>query len=303
VDNKLSVINSQYGEEKENVYKEDGFIRFLMGALYEAEGEINDAFISYRKAEAVYRADYLPNYGLSAPTILIEELLSSADAMDFHEEMTEIKRQYPDVAFMNLAKKRQMAEVFFIHYNGLGPEKVEEYLLVPMPDKFVLKIASPEFKKRSYRISHGEITLRNLRSGRSYRFPTVLMEDIASIAVMNLENRINRIKAKAIARATTKYLASKGASRIAEERGGKLLGLMVQVTANIASIATEQADVRHWRLLPAEIRVGRIVIPPGEYSGKVRFVYSGGAVISSREIAPFSVKKREKRFFILRTLN
>ncbi|MBW2106265.1 MAG: hypothetical protein JRI26_09660 [Deltaproteobacteria bacterium] len=51
VDNKLNLINSQYEEAKKNVYKEDGFIRFLMGTLYEVEGEINDAFISYRKAE------------------------------------------------------------------------------------------------------------------------------------------------------------------------------------------------------------------------------------------------------------
>jgi hypothetical protein len=303
VDNRLSIINSQYEEGKGNVYKEDGFIRFLMGALYEVEAEINDAFISYRKAEEVYRTDYLPNYGLSPPTILIEDLLTSARAMDFYEEMAEIRKGYPDVAFMDPAKKREMAEVFFIHYNGLGPEKVEEYFLIPMPDGFVMKIAYPKFEKRSYWISHGEITLRNLGSGRSYHFPTVLMQDIASIAVLNLENRINRIKAKAIARATTKYLASKGAGKIAEEKGGQLLGLIVRASANVASILTEQADVRQWRLLPAEIRIGRTVIPPGEYSGEIRLVDSGGAFISSREIAPFSVKKGEKEFFILRTLN
>lgn len=303
VDGKLNLINSQYEEGKGNVYKEDGFIRFLMGALYEVEGEINDAFISYRKAEAVYRTEYLPNYGVSPPTILVEDLLTSAHAMDFHEEMTEIKKEYPDVTFIDSARKKEMAAVYFVHYNGLAPEKVEKRFLVPMPDGFVVKIAYPKFVKRSYRISHGEITLRNLGSGRSYRFPTVLMEDIASIAVLNLENRINRIKAKAIARATTKYLASKGLSKVAEKKGGKLLGFVVQVSANIASVATEQADVRQWRLLPAEIRVGRSVIPPGEYRGRIRFVGSGGTVVSSREIAPFSVKKRGERFFIYRTLN
>ena len=303
VDSKLNLINSQYEEGKGNVYKEDGFIRFLMGALYELEGEINDAFISYRKAEAVYRTEYLPNYGVSPPTILVEDLLTSAHAMDFHEEMAEIKKEYPDVTFIDSATKKQMAEVYFVHYNGLAPEKVEKRFLVPMPDGFVIKIAYPKFVKRSYRISHGEITLTNLGSGRSYRFPTVLMEDIASIAVLNLENRINRIKAKAIARATTKYLASKGLSKVAEKEGGKLLGFVVQATANIASVATEQADVRQWRLLPAEIRVGRSVIPPGEYRGRIRFVGSGGTVIGSREIAPFSVKKGGERFFIYRTLN
>jgi hypothetical protein len=303
VDNRLTIINSQYEEGKRNVYKEDAFIRFLMGALYAAEGEINDAFISYRKAEAVYRTDYLPNYGVRPPTILIEDLLTSARAMDFYEEMKEIQKEYPDVTFMDPARKKEMAEVFFIHYNGLGPEKVEKHFLVPMPDGFVVKIAYPEFRKKGYRISHGEITLRNLGADRSYDFPTVLMEDIGGIAVMNLENRINRIKAKAIARATTKYLASKAASKVAEEKRGKLFGFMVKATANIVSVATEQADVRQWRLLPAEIRVGRAVIPPGEYRGNIKFVYSGGAVISSREIAPFSVKKGGKKFFILRSLN
>jgi len=302
VDNKLNLINSQYEEAKKNVYKEDGFIRFLMGTLYEVEGEINDAFISYRKAEETYRNDYLPNYGVSPPRILVENLLTSAHAMGFHEEMAQIQKEYPGVSFMESRKKREMAEVFFIHYNGLGPEKVEEHFLIRMPDGFVIKIAYPKFVKKSYRISHGEITLRNLASGRSYHFPTILMEDIASIAVMNLDNRINRIKAKAIARATTKYLASTAASKAIEEQHGELAGLLTKMTANIASVATEQADVRHWRLLPAEIRVGRAVIPPGDYSGRIEFVSSNGPVIVSRKIDPFSVKKSEERFFLYRTL-
>jgi hypothetical protein len=302
VDSKLMVINSQHEEEKRNVYKEDGFIRFLMGAFYEAEGEINDAFISYRKAEEIYRNDYLPNYGVHAPSFLIEDLLISANAMGFHDEVAEIQRQYPQVEPISFADKTELAEVFFIHYNGPGPEKVEEHFLVPMPDGFVVKIAYPKFDKRSYRISHGEITLSNLESDQPFQFPTVLMEDVASIAVTNLENRINRIKAKAIARATVKYLASKGAEKAAKEQGGELLSLIVKASANIASLATEQADLRQWRLLPAEIRVGRAMIPPGQYSGTIEFIDSYGAFISSREIRPFSVDDTEKKFFIFRTL-
>jgi hypothetical protein len=302
VDNKLNLINTRYEEGKKNVYREDAFIRFLMGSLYEVEGEMNDAFISYRKAEEIYRTDYLPNYGVLAPHILIENLLTSADAMGFHEEMARIKRQYPGVSFIEARTKRHTAEVFVIHYSGLGPEKVEEHFLVPMRDGYVMKIAYPKFVKKSYRISRGEVTLRNLGSGRTYRFSTVLMEDIASIAVLNLENRINRIKAKAIARATIKYLASKKTAKAVEERHGTLAGALAQMTANIASAATEQADVRQWRLLPGEIRVGKTIIPPGEYSGKIEFLGSGGDVIGTRHIAPFFVKKREKKFFTYRTL-
>jgi len=302
VDAKLNLINSKHEEGQKNVYKEDGFIRFLMGVFYEGEGEINDAFISYRKSEEIYRGDYVANYGVSPPLILIENLLTSADGMDFYEETAQIKKQYPDVAFMPAETKRSMAEVFVVHYNGLGPEKLEEYFLITMPDGYVMKIAYPKFVKRGYGISHGEVTLRNLKTGEPYSFSTVLMEDIASIAVVNLENRITRVKAKAIARATAKYLASAAAGKAVEERHGALAGLLTKMTANIVSVATEQADVRHWRLLPAEIRTGRIIVPAGDYSGSIRFIGGGGAVIYSKQIASFSVREREKRFFTYRTL-
>jgi len=302
VDSKLNLINSKYEEGEKNVYREDGFIRFLMGVFYEAEQEMNDAFISYRNSEEIYREDYLTNYGLAPPPILIENLLTAADDMDFDQEIAQLEKKYPDVAFLDSEAKNTMAEVYIIHYNGLCPEKREEYFLVPMPDGYVMKIAYPKFMKRSYQISRGEARLRSLATGSSYSFPTVLMEDIASIAVLNLENRINRVKAKAIARATTKYLASAAASKAVEERHGSLAGMLTKMTANIASVATEQADVRQWRLLPAEIRVGRAMVPPGEYSGSIQFISSGGAVLYSRQIAPFSVRAREKQFFTYRTL-
>jgi len=303
VDNKLNIINSRYSKDKKNVYKEDAFIRFLMGVLYEGDGEDNDAFISYRKAEEIYRTDYRQNYGVSPPVLLIENLLSSAKAMDFIEELTEIQGQYSGVTFIAPAKKKAMAEIYLIHYNGLGPEKVENRWIVPLPDGYIVKIAHPKFKKRYYQIVRSVTTLKNLTSGVSYEFSTFLMENIGSIAVKNLENRIGRIKAKAIARATTKYLATKVVSKKVKEKEGKLAGLLVQVAGNITSAATEQADIRHWRLLPAEIRVGKIAVQPGEYEGRISFVNASGATITSREIERFTVERGEKRFFTYRTLN
>ncbi len=302
VDMKLSVINSRYEEDKKNVYREDAFIRFLMGVLYEAEGEDNDAFISYRKAEEIYETDYLQNYGISSPSCLIENLIVSAQAMEFFEEAEEIQNEYPDVACVSPAQKESMAEILFVHYNGVGPEKVEKQWLIPMPDGYVAKAAYPSFERRDYRISHGVITLKSLTSDHSYRFPTVLMEDIGSIAARNLENRLDRIKAKAIARATVKYLAVKAASEVAEEEGGAMVGFLVQVAGNLAALVTENADVRHWRLLPAEIRGGRVLVPPGEYEGEIEFVDASGGVVLSTSIDPFTVEAGEKRFFTHRTL-
>jgi len=303
VDNKLNIFNAQYEDDKKNVYREDAFIRFLMGVLYEAEGEINDAYISCWKAENIYKNDYFRNYGVSPPVFLIENLLTLSRELDFREEFRDIQNEYNKVLFINPIEKKSLAEIFFIHYNGLGSVKVETFFSVPMPDNYVAKIAYPEFKKRRYRISKSKIYLENLSTRRSYIFETELMEDIASIAVMNLKNRINRIKAKAIARATAKYLAARQAYKAARREGGEMLGLLVKAASQAASWASEQADVRHWRSLPAEIRVGRILIPPGEYKGRIDFVDSNRAVVISKQIQNFTVKKREKNFFMFRTVN
>jgi len=36
--------------EGKNKYREDAFIRYVTGVLYESRGGINDAFIAYRKS-------------------------------------------------------------------------------------------------------------------------------------------------------------------------------------------------------------------------------------------------------------
>jgi hypothetical protein len=296
VDSKLNVINSRYADDKKNVYKEDAFIRFLMGVLYEAEGEVNDAFISYRKAEEIYRNDYANNYGVTAPRLLIENLLSTGEDLGFKAEVATIKASYPDVKYMDLAQKKDMAEVYCIHYNGFGPEKVEKRWIVPMPDGYIAKIAYPEFQRKNYQVHHGDVFLRNVATGQSYQFDTVMMEDIGAIAVKNLENRLARIRVKAIARATTKYLATKTASKVAEDQGGAMLGLLFQVAGNIAAAATEKADLRHWKMLPSEIRIGRAHIPPGEYEASIRYLNASGLEISKRQLPNLSVQAGEKKF-------
>ena len=303
VDNKLNIFNAQYEDDKKNVYREDAFIRFLMGVLYEAEEEINDAYISYSKAKDIYKNDYYRNYGVSSPVFMIENLLTLSQELGFYEEFKDIQAEYNDILFINPIEKKSLAEILFIHYNGLGPIKVEAFFSVPMPDNYVAKIAYPEFKKRRYRISKSKIYLENLNNSRSYIFKTEPMEDIASIGVMNLKNRTTRIKAKAIVRATAKYLTAKQAHKAARRQGSEMLELLAKAATQAASWASERADVRHWRFLPAEIRVGRTLIPPGEYKGKIDFLDARGAVVFSKPIQKFTLTKREKKFFMFRTVN
>ncbi|MBW2538729.1 MAG: hypothetical protein JRE27_03900 [Deltaproteobacteria bacterium] len=302
LDNELNLINSRYADDQKNVYSEDAFIRLLMGVLYEAGDEINDAFISYRRAEEVYRTDYQHNYGVHPPQFLIENLLSAAQALDFDKEMLTIQQMYPSISHPDPNEKRNLAEIFIIHYNGLGPEKVERAWVVPVPEGYIVKVAYPQFEKKNYEIARGVVRLRHLDNGKTYHFSTQLVEDIGSIAIVNLDNHMARIKAKAIARAATKYFIIKVASEEAREQGGDLVGVLVQLAGNITAALTERADVRYWRMLPDEIRIGRALVPAGKYDGEIDFVDSGGGVVITRNIKPFLAGSGEKKFIIQRTI-
>ena len=302
VDNELNLINSRYEEDQQNVYREDAFIRFFMGVLYESGREINDAFISYRKAEEIYRNDYAAHYGVHAPKFLIENLMTSASALGFETELNQIRELYPDVEFPFPEDKRNLAEVFVVHYNGIGPSKLERRWTIPMPDGYVASIAYPAFEQRPYRISHGIVQLQHVDGSRPSEGQTELMEDIGSIAVQNLENRMARIKAKAIARATSKYVATKAASKAVNDQAGNLAGLLVQVAGNIAAAATERADVRHWRMLPDEIRVARLLISPGLYDGQIDFVDDTGEIVLTTKLEAFAANSGEIKFLFQRTM-
>lgn len=301
-DSKLNSFNLQYPSGKKNVYKEDAFIRYLMGVLYMAGGEINDAFISFRKAEQIYRRDYLPNYGVQPPAMLIEDLLLAAEKMNFKDEYNHYRKAYRKIARSFKKPDPADAQVHFIHYNGQGVEKVERNFLVPMPDKYVVKMAYPEFVQPDYRVAGARISLTHLESRKLYRITSEVMEDISAIAKENLKNRIGRITAKAIARVTAKYLIAKEAEKKALKDGDKDLARMIKFTFQVYMIAFEVADIRHWRLLPAQIQVGRARLPAGKYEGSIQLLDRNGNTVASRPVPRFNLTPGETKLVTFRTL-
>lgn len=302
VDSKLNSFNLQYAPGQKNVYKEDAFIRYLMGVMYMAEKEVNDAFISFRKAEHIYRKDYRSNYGIQPPALLIEDLLQSAKEMEFKDEYRRYGKRYSEIEKKITKPNPNQARVHFIHFNGRGAKKIERYLFVPMPDKYVVKLAYPEFQEQKSSIKRFRILLTDTESKKNFQISSQLMEDISAIAKLNLKNRMGRITAKAVARVTAKYLLAKEAEKKAEKEGDKNLAKILRFTSQTYMVASEIADIRHWRLLPAEIQVGRSQLPAGDYEGTIFFLNSSGQTVTTRPLAPFSVSAGETKLVTFQTL-
>ena len=264
VDDKLSLINRQYPPDQKNVYKEDAFARLLMGILYEVnqtQPDDNDAFISYQKSYQTYTQDYTVNYGTEIPSILKENLLASAQFMG-PETSGEYRQKLNDVPFMSLEEKRKKGQVYLIQYNGLAPIKTQFSLPVPLPGGFITRLAFPKYNERLYEIENSFLSAKS-DTGKGFETKTELVENISRIAVQNLENRKVRLFAKAVARPAAKYVLEKTAEAGIRSRSGDNTALAFRIVSSLFNVYSEQADLRSWQTLPAELRLARFILEPG----------------------------------------
>jgi hypothetical protein len=304
VDAKLNLINSGYPPDKQNVYKEDAFVRLLMGIIYEIGGtrlDRNDALVSYKIAAQYYEENYRRNYATPAPKVLKTNLLTLAGELDA-SELNVFKERYPAVDASKMADRKLQGELYFIHYNGKSPEKIEGAIWAPMPDGYIMKIAFPEYRLRPYMIEGSTIRVTAADSGDLTLAQTELGENIAAIAMQSLKDRKLRIAAKAIARATAKYLAVKAAEDATRKEHGKEKADLVRLLGNISAIALEHADLRCWETLPAEIRIGKCTVPPGQYHLDLDLKSSAGTLVKQMALDDVTVRAGEKKIILFRTV-
>ncbi|MBU4479303.1 MAG: hypothetical protein KKH34_09520 [Candidatus Omnitrophica bacterium] len=302
VDSKLGAVNNQYEADQKNVYKEDAFARLLMGIIYEAEKtpqDCNDAYISYVKAETIYEADYKNNYGVTMPGVLRENILTMARFMGI-PEFGKYRDKFKNTGFFSLKEKEQKAEVYLIQYNGLCPQKVEDTLLLPLPDGHIVKIAFPRYQERGYSIASSRILAKN-KQGEVFHANTEIGQRIGSIAVKNLERRKIRFIAKSTARAASRYLVEKKQTENIKKKKGTGVAAWFQFFSNIYNMLVERADTRSWQTLPDQIRIARLLLEPGEYELQLENFNAGGSLLCESNLGKVLVGAGQKRFMLVHT--
>ena len=294
VDSRLAAVNAQYPPGQKNVYREDAFARLLAGILYESEGSysgLNDAFISYEKAYQAYTRDYREQYGVEPPRVLLENLCTMAGWMG-DASAEEYKALLPGQDCPDLKKKAQQGEVIIIQYHGLSPVKRPETVLVPLPGGYVSSFSFPKYSKRPGADGARMISVRNQR-GDVVRSQTETGQDISRIAIKNLADRKARILLKGVARPIGRYFIEKHIENEIAEKHGKEESRWFPLLAGFFNLAVEQADLRSWQTLPAEIRVARFMLDPGHYA-----VYLDPDIL----LGKVTLAPGQKRFILFRSL-
>ncbi|TAE10000.1 MAG: hypothetical protein EAY72_11930, partial [Bacteroidetes bacterium] len=219
-------------------YTKDAFAFNLQGLLYEANGDINDAFISYRNSVDLYLKGKLEFYGVAVPPQLQMDLLRTAQQLGFEDQVDKYRRE---LQFTKPIDKPAAAELVIFLEQGFGPVKGETTLnlirvgntsMFSYVDAFGNAIDIP-FSWGWYTGNVGMVDAGNVRNMRvalpTYilqsqfqKFPTVyvngltvqpqMVQNINKLAVACLQERLLKEIADAMARQLVKIGMEKGVS-------------------------------------------------------------------------------------------
>ena len=282
----LQEINDSYPAGKKNRYTTDAFAMNLQGLLYEATGNLNDAFISYRNAVELYQQNEGTYFGVEIPEQLKQDLINSAHQLGFVDE----ELRYSKAFNLNYKSKSKgfKGDLIVFWESGLVPYKSQTYFTFtalpgnnngfiniqneelgvnfPVPtsnsgnngkfsDISVFNIAFPKYEDRIPYFASGKVILNNNQS-ESYHLE--LVEDYKTIAFKTLKDRTVREIGKIAIRVAAKKLSEK-IVRDQNENLGAVLGII--------NALTEKTDTRNWQTLPNKIYYTRV--PLLEQNNKV----------------------------------
>jgi hypothetical protein len=299
-----------------SAYRDDGFARYLTGILYESTGDLNNAFIAYRKAYEAFEATRGWSQ-VSVPAQLRTDLLRSADAMHLSQELAEYQRLFPQTTWESTEVTQRLAQIVVISYNGHAPRKEDQFIDLPISldamqlvlinrglfntnrrdsraadsvlyglNGRVVRVALPRLVPQRTQVMSDSVMLVS-DTGSQLTMRTEKVQSVTAMAEKTLSDRLPGITAKALARAATKFALAEGATRGAQQAAGKdaapWVGLLVGLLAHGFAVASEEADKRSWQTLPDEIHLARLWVPPGRY--EMQNKNSGGDISPRRTVA------------------
>lgn len=324
---KLQQLNDKYKEHK-NRYSDDAFAHIIIGLVYDANRDYNNAFIAYRNAYDVYEKIYKENFGLDAPLQLKKDLIRTAYLTGFMDEVNKYEKKF---GLKYEAIKSTGGSLVFFWQNGLGPVKAEwsitftqikgeagfvtfvnEDLGLTFPmyigdkpdneknalrDLSVFRVAFPKYVRRVPVFNKADLSA----NGASY--PLELAEDINAIAFKTLDDRMLRELGNALLRVATKKAMEAAARKLTEHEneGDVKLQDLAPAAITILNAATEKADTRNWQTLPYDIFYTRVPLNEGENT--VTLTTTGSKGQSAKESFNIKGVKGGTTFYTFQSLD
>ncbi len=309
---RLYELGDKYSSE--NKYQKDAFVQNLMGIVYDASGDYNNAFIAYRNSLSIYENEFKEMFGVGTPDQLKEDLLRTAALAGFGTELNEYERQF---GMKYDPKSSEGGDLIFLWHNGLVPIK-EEWSLnfvavkgsggqvifqndelglnfpffynsgsdgnASISDLTGTRIAFPKYVEREPYFHYANLQLGN----NFYRLDRA--ENINAIAFKTLQERMLKELGSGLLRVALKKTVEQ---QVRKENEG--LGFLI----GVLNFASEKADTRNWQTLPHSIHYTRVPLNEGE--NVVKF-HTDGSISEDDQSFTFQGKKGMTQFQTYQTL-
>lgn len=315
----LETLSDKYKDQK-NYYCRDAFAHTLMGIVYQAAHDYNNAFIAYRNAVEIFEDPaYQKMFKVPMPRQLQKDIIFVAYKL-FDRDSVNLYKQKFDLQDYNPAKEdKNCGDLICFWNNGVCPKKESSdltfvvartedivtfvnidlglFFSFPMPsdtsfDLKMLRVAFPKYKKSFSVVEKGFLKVDD----REYELER--LEDVNRVAKKTLSERRNYELGQMLLR-----LAIKQSSEMFLRQSNKYLGMAL----GLFNALTETADIRHWENLPLEISYTRIRLPEGNhivklaprFNDKVTYEISKKFNIKDEEVV---IKKGKTTFLQFNTL-
>lgn len=220
---------------------QNAYTFYFSGVLYEAAGDLNDAWVDYQRGYQIAP----DNQSLQDALLRLARLRGSAD--ELKETEKKVGRKAPP-----LAKDRGQLVVLF--EDGLIPARREIFLPLPIStssgDFRTFTVAVPYYDNRAS--DTGPLTVSvGKQAGR-----TSSLVRLESLAAKDLQERLPGM----LTRQALRLVAKEQLRRSAAKEGGDVGNILV----GIFNTLSERADTRSWLTLPAEASSWQGMVPAGE---------------------------------------
>ena len=302
-----ALINYFKGEDEKYNFFGAGFLAHLSGILFEATGEWNDAYISYKQAAEYYR-NAAEKTGVEMPKDIGRSLVRLARKLGFVDELERHEEKYGKFS----RRSENTGELILFYESGYVPSKGEDALTFPIlktddvdDEKFVptlmgrqgrvykdieleylLRVAIPTLDSDRPVLSGIEVAVGDMKTRG------MLVEDVENIAIETFKAQRPIILLRTLGRALLKYLAYRKVNKENEA-----LGLLV----NLAGAVTEQADTRSWQTLPNQIFMVRMPLPAGTHTLNLSFLGKNGKVGGRDSVPEIKINPNRITFWNHRT--
>jgi len=248
----ISTMNTLIGEVKNGF--QNAYTFYLSALLYEASGELNDAYIDYKKALEIFPGN---DYVLQDVVRLAKQLSMRDDLARFTNEM---------ILEQEGANENTGQLVVLYEQGSINPRQEAKANLPIFTRHNDMRFYS--FSLPTYRFSNEpKQGVRLQVKSKEYRSEEIVV--LQSLATKQLTEQLPLM----VTRQAFRLVAKEQVRRKLSKEGGDIGNIL----AGLYNIASERADTRSWLTLPNRIHLLKVNLPLG--SNKLVLEHANGQSI------------------------